>query len=68
MVIQFFRERRQMIIATSTIALQEQLERDIKTVLDMIGVRTNVEVAKGMKNYICLRRLNKFVKNNARNL
>lgn len=65
MVIQFFRERKQMIIATSTIALQEQLEQDINTVLDMIGVRTNVEVAKGMKNYLCLRRLSKFVKNNA---
>ena len=57
LVLQFFRERRQIIIATSTISLQEQLERDIKTVLEMIGVKTRIEVAKGMKNYICLKRL-----------
>ncbi|MBQ6213622.1 MAG: DEAD/DEAH box helicase, partial [Ruminococcus sp.] len=63
-VLQFFCERRQVVIATSTIALQEQLERDVKAVLNMIGVKTKVEVAKGMKNYICLKRLNKFVKSN----
>lgn len=63
-ILQFFRERRQVVIATSTIALQEQLEHDVNTVLDMIGVKTKVEVAKGMKNYICLKRLNKFVKSN----
>ncbi len=51
-ILQFFRERRQVVIATSTIALQEQLEHDVNTVLDMIGVKTKVEVAKGMKNYI----------------
>ena len=32
LVLNYFRERRQVIIATSTIALQEQLERDIHTV------------------------------------
>ena len=63
-ILQFFRERRQVVIATSTIALQEQLEHDVNTVLDMIGVKTKVEVAKGRKNYICLKRLNKFVKSN----
>lgn len=61
---QFFRERRQVVIATSTIALQEQLERDVKTVLNMIGVKTKVEVAKGMKNYICLREARKHRKAN----
>lgn len=63
-ILQFFRERRQIIIATSTIALQEQLERDVNTVLNMIGVKTKVEVAKGMKNYICLRKLRKQRKSN----
>ena len=63
-VLQFFRERRQIIIATSTIALQEQLERDIRYVLDLIGVKANIEVAKGMKNYICLRRFRSYMRKN----
>ena len=63
-VLQFFRERRQIIIATSSIALQEQLERDLKSVLDMIGVKTNINVAKGMKNYVCLRRFRSFLRKN----
>ena len=63
-ILQFFRERRQVVIATSTIALQEQLERDVNAVLNMIGVKTKVEVAKGMKNYICLREARKHRKEN----
>ncbi len=59
---QFFRDRRQVVIATSTIALQEQLERDVRNVLKMIGVKVEVEVAKGMKNYICLREARKHRK------
>ena len=62
LVLQFFRERKQMIIATSTITLQEQLEHDIKHVLEVLGVRADVEIAKGMKNYICLKRLQYFVR------
>lgn len=63
-ILQFFRERRQVVIATSTIALQEQLENDVKAVLNMIGVKTKVEVAKGMKNYICLKEARKHRKEN----
>ena len=58
-VLNFFRERRQVIIATSTIALQEQLESDLHTVLKMLGVKAEVIVATGMKNYICRRKLMK---------
>lgn len=61
---QFFRDHRQVVIATSTIALQEQLERDVHNVLKMIGVKAKVEVAKGMKNYICLREARKHRKEN----
>jgi len=57
LVINFFRERRQVIISTSTIALQEQLEKDIHSVLNMLGVKAEVITAKGMKNYVCGRRL-----------
>ena len=56
-ILQYFRERRQIIIATSTIALQEQLENDVHTVLKMIGVKAEVIAAYGMRNYICRRRL-----------
>ena len=62
LVLQFFRERKQMIIATSTITLQEQLESDILYVLETLGVRADVEIAKGMKNYICLKRFQNFVR------
>ena len=62
LVLQFFRERKQMIIATSTITLQEQLESDILYVLEALGVRADVEIAKGMKNYICLKRFQNFVR------
>ena len=62
LVLQFFRERKQMIIATSTITLQEQLESDILYVLEALGVRADVEIAKGMKNYICLKRFQYFVR------
>ena len=62
LVLNYFRERRQVIIATSTIALQEQLERDIHTVLKMLGVTAEVVVAMGMKNYVCRRRLEMMMK------
>lgn len=56
-LIQFFRERRQVIIATSTIALQEQLYHDAQSVLKMLGVHANIILAKGMKNYACMKRV-----------
>ena len=56
-ILQYFRERRQIIIATSTIALQEQLEKDVHTVLKMLGVKADVIFATGMRNYLCRRRL-----------
>lgn len=64
LVLNFYRERRQVIIATSTIALQEQLERDIHTVLKMIGVKAEVIVATGMKNFVCRRRLENMLRHN----
>ena len=62
LVLQYFRERKQMIIATSTIALQDQLESDLLNVLEILGVRADVEIAKGMKNYACLERFHRFAR------
>ena len=66
-LIQYFRERRQVIIATSTIALQEQLYKDAQTVLNMLGINVNIVLAKGMKNYICLKRIHSLRARNKTN-
>ena len=38
-----FQHLRQVVIATSTIALQEQLDSAVRTVLKMTGVKAKVE-------------------------
>lgn len=53
------------IIATSTIALQEQLIRDVNKVFELLNIDKNkvdVVLAKGKNNYICRKRLNEFLK------
>lgn len=51
------------IIATSTIALQEQLLEDVKTVSEMLGMdHIEVSLVKGKNNYLCRKRLNDFLK------
>lgn len=42
-----------VVIATSTIALQEQLMDDIERLSPMIGVKPKVLLAKGQTHYIC---------------
>ena len=51
------------IISTSTIALQEQLEKDIIKISQQLNIHIGVVVAKGMNNFICLNRLETFVSN-----
>ncbi len=63
-VLKFNENYKQIIIATSTIALQEQLNMDAHNVLKMLGVNIDVVVVKGMKNYICKRKLKGFVSRN----
>lgn len=48
-VYEFLRVQKQIVIATSTIALQEQLYKDAHNVLKMLGVNIDIVVAKGMK-------------------
>lgn len=46
------------VIATKTIALQEQLLlKDIPFLLDTLGLDVKVSLVKGMGNYVCLRKL-----------
>lgn len=49
------------IISTSTIALQEQLKKDVEAVSQMLEIPIEVAIAKGRNNYICRRRLEEFL-------
>ena len=44
-----------VLIATSSIALQEQLIEDINRMSDILGFSPMVQLAKGMRNYACLK-------------
>ena len=47
-----------VVISTNTIALQEQLiEKDIPLALKVLNLHMKVVLAKGMRNYVCLRKL-----------
>lgn len=54
------------IISTSTIALQEQLEKDIDKLCKIINIPINVVIAKGMNNFLCKKRLESFAKFNSK--
>ena len=46
-ILKIAQDHKQIVIATSTIALQEQLNRDAHNVLKMLGVNIDIVVAKG---------------------
>lgn len=46
-----------VIISTSSIALQEQLLNDIKIISNMLDIEIKVDIAKGVINYACLKRI-----------
>lgn len=51
-------QKKKLLIATATVALQEQLvERDIPLYLKLNGIAAKVALAKGMGRYVCLRNL-----------
>lgn len=50
-----------VIISTSSIALQEQLLRDIKVISDMLGIEIKADIAKGVNNYACLKRIHHLI-------
>ena len=56
--------KKSFIISTSTIALQEQLEKDLKKISTDLNIPLDIVVAKGMNNFICKRRLESFLKSN----
>ena len=50
------------LISTSSIALEEQLQKEIKKVSEILGINIDVTVAKGKNNYLCQKRLESFLK------
>ncbi len=53
---------KQVVISTSTMALQNQLLNDINNVSNILGMDINVVIAKGISNYVCLDKLNKLIR------
>lgn len=49
-----------VIIATSTIALQEQLKDDIDKVMKMLKFKVDVLIAKGQSHFLCRKRFDQF--------
>lgn len=52
------------IISTSTIALQEQLEKDIEYLSRQLDIYIDVVVAKGKNNFLCLNKLENYINHN----
>lgn len=49
-----------VVIATSTIALQEQLMHDIEKIMDMLNYDVEVLIAKGQNHFLCKKRLDEY--------
>jgi len=57
-----------LIIATSTITLQEQLFSDIKRISEIINYPIQIIVAKGQTHYICRKRLDELENSSLKNM
>lgn len=56
------REQRRVVVSTRTINLQEQLwHQDVPILLQTLGIKLKVALAKGKNNYVCLWRLNSYL-------
>ena len=55
------RMNKPVIIATSTIALQEQLWRDVHAVMPLLGLNRDVILAKGQTHYLCNKRADAYM-------
>lgn len=56
-----YRTGEKIVISTYTIALQEQLiEKDLPFLLDVLGLDLRIVLAKGMGNYVCMKKLDEL--------
>lgn len=53
--------RKPVVIATSTIALQEQLYKDVQYLQEKLNVSCDVLLAKGQNNYVCREKAESFL-------
>lgn len=53
--------KKPVIVATSTIALQDQLWKDIHDVMSLLKLQPEVILAKGQTHYLCYKRADKFL-------
>jgi len=53
-----------VVIATSTITLQEQLYKDAEALKVLLNINTDVILAKGQTHYLCQQRADDFFENN----
>ena len=56
------------LISTSSIALQSQLKEEIEKLSKMLGISIPVTIAKGKNNFICMKRLERFIEKNSSDL
>lgn len=54
------RYKKPIVVATSTIALQEQLEADVKVIEDIIGYHPDIVLAKGQNHFLCKYRCDEY--------
>lgn len=54
--------RKPVVVATSTIALQEQLLGDVKYLQAQLGLQQEVVLAKGQTHYLCRKRAESYLK------
>ena len=53
--------KKPVIVATSTIALQEQLWNDVHDVMPLLNTQPEVILAKGQTHYLCHKRANEYI-------
>lgn len=53
--------KKPVIVATSTIALQEQLWKDIHDVMPLLNTNPEIILAKGQTHYLCHKRANEYL-------
>ena len=52
---------KQVVISTSTMALQSQLLNDINNVSKMLGIEIKTVIVKGINNYVCFEKLDSLI-------
>lgn len=63
-----YKTKTPVVIATSTIALQEQLMGDVERLKKLLHVNPEVILAKGQTHYVCRKRADDYLKNSTNEL